>query len=384
MAELDVLAAVAYYVFIIIGSISSGYLVVRFTYPDVRTFSNEEKLGASALLGAFMGVLSVLADVFVSGLEAVLSAKGSWPVYWLSASALGFCIMYVGLRKPKEREIVVPTTKRLQVLQAELESIEAKPPSHPTQIQKKLEDLRKKGVIAEPSIQTLSATPAKTGEQPPVKSVEQNVREAKRVLQKAREVEVETILTDLGLEPPEQQATDDGHRHRLYLMKKNPPKKDDEKQIMDDVYTFEQAAEKAKQKEQAKGKIMDLGKTGGKTPESKATAAKPGHGAKASAETPKAAGAVTMADLFGDVPAPEKKEKSVFSQMESQFSVVSTQKDTHCPTCKQKNSRIVFCPYCGTGMCANCSPSIVPGPEGFTYTCPKCQEDILVKKKATG
>ncbi|MBI4360559.1 zinc ribbon domain-containing protein [Candidatus Micrarchaeota archaeon] len=380
MAELDVLAAVAYYIFIIIGSISSGYLVVRFSYPDVRTFSNEEKLGASALLGAFIGVLSVLADVFLSGLEAVLSAKGHWPIYWLSASVMGFGIMYVGLRKPKEHEIAVPTTKRLQLLQTELESIEVRPPDHPTQIQKKLEDLRKKGVIAEPHIQPLQTQPPQAGEKPPVKTVEQNVREAKRVLEKAREVEVETILKDLQLEPPEQQVTDEGHRHRMYLMKKNPPKKDDEKQIVEDVYTFEEAAEKAKKKDQSKDAITDLGKTApqkelpkteGKTPTKSAAAQK-------------AAGAVTMADLFGEAPAPEKKEQSVFAQMESQVSVVPTQKDTHCPTCKQKNSRIVFCPYCGTGLCANCSPSIVPGPEGFTYTCPKCQEDILVKKKPMG
>ncbi len=53
-----------------------------------------------------------------------------------------------------------------------------------------------------------------------------------------------------------------------------------------------------------------------------------------------------------------------------------------CPTCHSKNSKIIFCPYCGTGLCANCATSIKTTPEAFVYTCPKCGEEITVKRKA--
>ena len=52
-----------------------------------------------------------------------------------------------------------------------------------------------------------------------------------------------------------------------------------------------------------------------------------------------------------------------------------------CPYCKAKNAKIIFCPYCGSGMCANCSPKIVPAADQFTYTCPKCGEEVEVKKR---
>lgn len=53
-----------------------------------------------------------------------------------------------------------------------------------------------------------------------------------------------------------------------------------------------------------------------------------------------------------------------------------------CPRCHANNSRIVFCPYCGSGMCANCAPVITPKEEGFEYTCPKCGEGVFVKKQS--
>ena len=55
---------------------------------------------------------------------------------------------------------------------------------------------------------------------------------------------------------------------------------------------------------------------------------------------------------------------------------------SECPTCHSKNIKIVFCPYCGAGMCFNCSPLVKPEPEAMIYTCPKCGEEVTVRKKA--
>lgn len=69
---------------------------------------------------------------------------------------------------------------------------------------------------------------------------------------------------------------------------------------------------------------------------------------------------------------------------DSEFVKVKAEKGMGCPSCGAKNTRVVFCPYCGTGFCANCTPSLVPGPDAFTYVCPKCSEQVTVKKKAAG
>ncbi len=93
-------------------------------------------------------------------------------------------------------------------------------------------------------------------------------------------------------------------------------------------------------------------------------------------------GAATQAgDIFAQLSqaaagtaAPVKSDVS-FVQIE--------EKNVSCPTCHSKNSKIIFCPYCSTGMCANCSPSIKPiGVGQFVYVCPKCSEEVSVKKKA--
>ena len=105
-------------------------------------------------------------------------------------------------------------------------------------------------------------------------------------------------------------------------------------------------------------------------------------------------------DILGDKPKEDaEKQTSVMSQLENfnskhpetqkieskteiSFVKIEAEKGMGCPTCHSKNSKIIFCPYCGTGMCANCSPSIKINEGAFVYTCPKCKEDVDVRKKA--
>ncbi|MFH1107141.1 MAG: hypothetical protein V1787_04565 [Candidatus Micrarchaeota archaeon] len=108
---------------------------------------------------------------------------------------------------------------------------------------------------------------------------------------------------------------------------------------------------------------------------------------------------LTFDDLVKGGPAAQPAEKppevaSIFARLRSMnapaapepaskiaFVKVEAEKSMGCPTCHSKNSRIIFCPYCGSGMCANCSPKIRPTPEQIVYSCPKCGEEVSVKKK---
>ncbi len=79
-----------------------------------------------------------------------------------------------------------------------------------------------------------------------------------------------------------------------------------------------------------------------------------------------------LQEVSGAKPA-ERKESVTQVQVEKNEPLA-------CPTCKAANTRVVFCPYCGTGMCANCSPSIKPEGDFFVFTCPHCSEEVNVKK----
>ncbi len=122
---------------------------------------------------------------------------------------------------------------------------------------------------------------------------------------------------------------------------------------------------------------------------------------KAASSMPAGKAELSFEDLLGEK-APENKEgaasspkSSVLSQLtdiadasgkpevktDIAFVKIEAEKGMGCPTCHSKNSKIIFCPYCGTGMCANCSPSIKIKEGTFVYTCPKCKEDVDVRKK---
>lgn len=90
-----------------------------------------------------------------------------------------------------------------------------------------------------------------------------------------------------------------------------------------------------------------------------------------------------LAEISGGKSKAEKAAATAsVKQADVQNVKIQAEKDMACPTCRAKNTKIVFCPYCGSGMCANCSPKIKPvGPGQFLYTCPKCGEEINVKTR---
>ena len=103
----------------------------------------------------------------------------------------------------------------------------------------------------------------------------------------------------------------------------------------------------------------------------KGTAAVPG---PAPAEKPTAA-----SEVFAKLRGMSAVQAEAQSKIE--FVKVSADKTMGCPTCHSKSSKIIFCPYCGSGMCANCSPKIKPFSDQVVYTCPKCAEEVTVKKR---
>src|SRR3989344_1484439 len=99
--DLTLAGAIVYYAYLLIGAATLGYLALRFTYPDIRAFPNEKKLGASAVLGAVMVLLAIMADLIVSGWNAVLNASGFATIFLfvIFLAAMVALMVYFTMRK---------------------------------------------------------------------------------------------------------------------------------------------------------------------------------------------------------------------------------------------------------------------------------------------
>jgi|GEM_PF-1633248 len=107
--------------------------------------------------------------------------------------------------------------------------------------------------------------------------------------------------------------------------------------------------------------------------------------AKPAAASSSGDGVFDQLSKIGAVEGPGKLpagDSGLKSSSDMEFVHIGNEAGMGCPTCHQKNSRIVFCPYCGSGMCTNCSPNVQVDAGGFVYACPKCGEEVHIKKKA--
>lgn len=488
--DLQLAGSTLYYLYGLFGSVSFGYLVLRLGYPDARVFSDEEKLGASALVGFLMFMIAVVLDVVVSGVDRVAVASGFSAsaflvvmIFFMVAFKLYFSSNPVETRTvavplssddvltkvaskmteqnlvlasqvmpsvtdsaggmPKIEDITieasgktrdadsltpVPVPKELvkksegkafvkqeekyaapavqpkkgelrledllkdEVLNALKQeqppaNVEAAmPEANPNQIREKLSQLKAKGIIpAEGStpVQTQDATPSKISrrEEQVRPLVRENVRESERLKQRLQDTEAETVLKDISEGDVLQQAK----RHRLYLnpqaaAQRRTQAPDDPTEFAKDVYSRDNQERRPEERQRDRAARREEQK-------------KP-------TTQPQQAGPkeISMKDLFGETPGAPAAEQKESSPLFAQLNAISTKKEqpiqqsvdvklapktvAGCPTCNAKTSRIVFCPYCGTGMCANCSPAIKPAEDGFVYSCPKCSEEVFVRKQS--
>ncbi|VVB67752.1 Uncharacterised protein [Candidatus Norongarragalina meridionalis] len=476
--------AAVYYLYLIAGSVSLGYLLLRLNYPDVRLFSQRKKLTYSLGVGAGIVVLSLAADFVLAGGGAVAAAAGFAVTFVFIFVLAAFLAVKVAAMAAKPDYVVVGIPRRKSPVVQKLLTIrravgDEKAPAAPAKAQGAATAAMP---VTAPAAITY-ATPAAANErrryaQTPSqgggfdagkiiagiaapfrgilakKSGAPSVpgapkRDASKAAQAQRETEFQQMITDIVREKPGGQVfvpteTAAGRR-RMYLGgakagQTQKPTTEEEEMLAEmgykttpgqakpeprtrwfaekgqptavtsdtDLQAFVQGLYR-KQQEKAEAGKAKAGDDYGllvqeiytKTSKEEAPAAKETKG-KQAAPVAAEKKELTMSDLFGQPPkkAPEiePKESDLFGQLSAmaggaESKAEAPKEDVHlvkveasksagCPTCGSKSSRIVFCPYCGSGMCTNCSPMIVPLPDSFVYTCPKCGEDVSVKKKA--
>lgn len=54
------------------------------------------------------------------------------------------------------------------------------------------------------------------------------------------------------------------------------------------------------------------------------------------------------------------------------------EKGMSCPKCGKAHSSVVYCPYCGKGFCSNCASSVTRQAGAIIYRCPHCSKEVLV------
>ncbi|MFH0835128.1 MAG: FYVE zinc finger domain-containing protein [Candidatus Micrarchaeota archaeon] len=495
---MDALMAGVYYLYLILGSVSLGYLLLRLNYPDVRLFSQRKKLAYSLGVGAAIVVLSIAADFALSGGGAVAAAAGFAATFVFVFVLAAFLAVKAAAMAAKPDYVVVGIPRRKSPVVQKLLTIrravgEEKAPAAPMKAQQIGAMAQATGVMAEtgtaPAIAPASSmtsaaaierrrynqAPSQAGgfdfgkilggvtapfrgilakkhAAPAVPGAPR--RDASKAAQAMRETEFQQMITDIVREKPGAQVfaptETPGGRRRMYLggaktpaaqrpateeeemlaavgyrqtvpgqanpdprrrwfVEKGQPtavtSNTDLQSFVQELYRKQQEkAEGGKPRQDDYGLLVQEIYTKTSKEEAAPAAKKEGKTEKAGT-APAEKKELTMADLFGQQPAKkapeiEPKEGDLFRQLnamaggteakaESQapkedvhLMKVEASKSTGCPTCGSKSSRIVFCPYCGAGMCTNCSPMIVPMPDSFVYTCPKCGEEVSVKKKA--
>ncbi|MBI5229671.1 hypothetical protein HY991_06185 [Candidatus Micrarchaeota archaeon] len=251
------------------------------------------------------------------------------------------------------------------------------------------------------------------------KTVKPKEREMQKELKKAKETEAEVIISDIVKEKKEEatKTLGAGQVHRLYMLKpeeraqlktvkviasKEDATKEEFGAIVQDVYM--QLKKPAEEKPPAKEEAKPVAEAVAEKPMPQRTLER--RGAKPSEETQPA---LTIEEVIGGAApkkepeiaeAPEAKGTPLFAELEKISSSkeeaskgvekkeagtvslkIQAEKGMGCPTCHSSLTRIVFCPYCGAGMCANCSPSVKTEEDHFVYVCPKCGEEVTVRKR---
>ncbi|MFH1779998.1 MAG: hypothetical protein ABH803_02545 [Candidatus Micrarchaeota archaeon] len=385
MPELIAIAvSFLYYALFLVGGVSIGYFVMRLSFPDVRLLEKTEKTGLSALVGALLLVAAIAVDYLVSGVNVVLSTKGLFPLIVSVLITASFLVLRLWFSFLKPRVLVIGIPAAKSSLKGEIMGLvddikhEPIPIVEAKKIEEKTEPLveylpptekKKKEVVQDApqphewfnglvssiasvfskksmdkSKQNAALRDIKELNAPASLSVQEDVELGKQERRRLKEVEVELMIKDVV--KIDEKKPDE--RHRRYMQK--------------EVITPEEAQKQVKESAR-KESLTD-----------KVSVNVPPKPVEPIVAQPVSPTTSASKKLFADLSA-------ISSGKPKEVELVKAEGPGSCPRCKSKNSRIIFCPYCGSAMCANCTLNLTPTENGFEYVCPNCSETVLVKKK---
>lgn len=345
----------ASYVLGLFGSVSFGYLILRFGLPDIRTAPDQLKFGLSGFLGVGIFALSYISSLALS------------PIFlWTLLSGLTLLAIVLITAKnhlvvPKSVKVAVPVvrlgaptavTSREVTTEVELE--------RPKVIEKRVFRERKRK-----RSEKIPTEKAEIIEKPEVlpeaeKKEEERIRARGRY---RRELEEERGIVTAG-EPRPAMVSKRGFmkaRRERYLQRRGELVEEVKTDLLKRAIGKPQVISPELEEQAKEGEelgegldLSDLENIG-------------------SLEELSEASDVSLEDLG------ELDLESLGGLSETQK--IPKEKGMGCPKCNSLKGTIVYCPYCGKGFCSDCSEKVRREGDMVFYGCPHCKKEVIVKEK---
>lgn len=350
------------YVFALFGSISFGYLLLRFAFPDIRVLPREVKLGLAGFAGIMIFLLSAIPSYFFL---TPMFAYAIMP--FIVLISFGFVELKNLVSPPKTVKVAVPVVR-----------FKEKKPEKEEKLTKVAEKLKKK---AEKVRVEETAKKEKPVAKVKKKAVAEGIKkEAVQEVKKEKPAEVKVV--EVKPKPEKKPKPRLSRAMRKELREKRASFF---KALSDSVSKLLEAHKEryAKRKHEVTEQIKTEITAQPTAPVPEVTAPELDLGEAvdlSSLET------LSLEDL-GIEPSPEigeleELEEGIdlsslagFSEIEE----VPKEKEVKCPNCGAKNVQIIYCPYCGKGFCSNCALQVRHEGDLVIYKCPHCGKDVIVK-----
>ena len=340
---LDIFWAIIYFVSFF-GSLSFGYLVLRFNIPDIRIVPREAKLGLSGLLGIGIFALSIGASYFLG-----VSFLAYIPLWTLVFTGL-FQIQQIAFAK-KNMTVILPVAK-MQPIRSE-RKIEMRPHTALPQVLSERE----------------YGQDGKFGAGKPVEQVIMP-KEEPEIRPEREEKEIEQAREDFKQGKIKEIVREPEYRpsRRRYMERRG--------EMVEEAKTDMFRASDLKDREKAEKELDE-----GSAPATDLSIQELSEGLDIG-DIEKIGSIDELSELgLGDLEGMSSKSLDELAGL-AEPQVMARQKGMVCPKCSAKNTTIVYCPYCGKGFCSNCSDQVQRKGELIFYGCPTCKKEVIVKAES--
>ena len=331
------------YILSFFGSVSFGYLILRFGVPDIRTVPRQLKLGLSGILGMGLFIISYFASLIFTPITFMI---------FLPVTTL-ICVFILGARNqffaPKEVKLAVPVVK----VKPEAVAIPLKPSVPPEEEYEKPRVLERK--VLE-KVEKPKKERKRRGRER--KAVEEIPEEKIKIKYFRRRESLPEIKKEPGLLK---------RRRDRYLRRRGKIVEEKIEEAREDMLKPISTKPKLLEKEEVEApEIM----------------------------YPELGEGVDLSDLesiesleelsaLGELEEEELGELDISLEDLAGLSLtekVPKEKGMGCPKCGSLKGTIVYCPYCGRGFCSNCSVKIERKGDMIFYQCPHCMKEVIVKE----
>jgi len=370
------------YIVSFLGSLSFGYLILRFSIPDIRIVPREAKLGLSGIIGIILFALSMVVSYFV-GLNFLIFI----PLWTLIFTGL-LEIKHTAFGK-KEVTVAIPVFK-MEVPPEPEKKVQVRPRTTPPRVLEERQ-ISERGAFfresyspeeeklivekTEPIKQEAPERPEiiPQEEQKYVQSARERFRERleqQRMEEEARKAREEAMGVPEG-KPIEQTRAEESERRRRYSERRG--------EMIEEVKTDMFRASEKKEREKYEKELFKES-----APTSELSIEELGEGLDVE-DLEKIGSLDELGDLGGIGSISDKDMETLAGIAKGDLAGVSErekiprEKGLGCPKCRSTKSTIVYCPYCGKGFCSNCSDKIERKGELVFYGCPHCKKDVIVK-----